>query len=78
MRSAPTLLVPKLLIVIVLPLVDKLNLSSVKTSTPPSDLMREYLSSSKERKVSFAAERVTDAVLFVISTENCLLTKISD
>ena len=69
-KVAPVLLVPKLKIWSWVPPLIKENLSEVSNSVEPSDLINEYLSSSKGKNVSFvpattAAESWFDTILTV-------------
>ena len=54
------------------------NLSSVRTSVPPSDLIRMYLSSSKGRNTSLSSVLMTGVELFEIDVLYCLLITISE
>ena len=68
------LLVPKPLIVTVVPPLPNTNLSALSASVVPSVLIRTYLSSSKGKKVSKAEPEETAPVeLEAMSTSNCFL-----
>ena len=54
------------------------NLSSVKTSVAPSDLIRVYLSSSNGKNTSLAPAVIEAVELFEILVVYCLLIVISE
>ena len=78
-KSVPTLNISKILVPEAFVLIE--NLSDVKTSVTPSSLTKEYLSSSKGKKVSLGPDTTTDvkeSVEWFIVTSNDFLIVITE